>query len=92
MDESVESIKKLNKPKQISTDIGVFQYEYVEVYFDTISKFYTNDIEGISSLYFVQGNQVNEKQLRTLIKEFAQIKVLREDPNISKKQKKTREN
>jgi len=53
VDESVESIKKFNKPKQISTDIGVFQYEYVEVYFDTISKFYTNDIEGISSLYFV---------------------------------------
>lgn len=41
-DESLENIKKFNQPKTIATDTGVFSYEYVEVYFDTISRFYQN--------------------------------------------------
>lgn len=53
---------------------------------ETISKFYTNRID-VDNLYFIAKNQVNEKQLKVIIKEYTQIKALKED--LSAAQKKT---
>lgn len=52
----------------------------------TISKFYTNRID-VDNLYFIAKNQVNEKQLKVIIKEYTLIKALKED--LSAAQKKT---
>lgn len=85
-DESVDTIRQRNQPKSISIDTGIYAYEYVEVYLETISKFYTNRID-VDNLYFIAKNQVNEKQLKVIIKEYTQIKALKED--LSAAQKKT---
>ena len=55
--------------KQIVTDQGVYNYEYVTVFFEMINRFYSNLIE-ISQLQFVTTNQLNEKQLKLIVKEF----------------------
>ena len=48
------------------------------VYLESISKFYSNKI-NVVDLYFVRKNEINEKQLRLIIKEYSQIKVLKEE-------------
>ncbi len=41
-EESPEDLRRKQPVKQIATEQGIYNYEYVTVYFDMISKFYTN--------------------------------------------------
>jgi hypothetical protein len=70
----------------------VFAYEYVQVYFETISKFYSNTID-VDRIQFISQNQINEKQLRQIIYKYSTIKVLQEDESLVNKKtlKKSRE-
>ena len=45
---------------------------------ESISKYYSNFI-NVDNLHFVSKNQLNEKQLRLIIREFSQIKTLKEE-------------
>ncbi len=63
-------LKQRNQPKSFALDSGTYAYEYVEVYLESISKFYSNKI-NVDNLHFVTKNQINEKQLRLIVKEFS---------------------
>lgn len=76
--ESLEDLRKNHKPKQIVIDQQVYNYEYLTINFETISRFYSNLIE-ISKLQFVSNNSLNEKQLKLIVKEFQSIRVLKEE-------------
>lgn len=54
-DESLNELQKKNQPKTIATDNGVYAYEYVQVYFETISKFYNNAID-VDRIQFISQN------------------------------------
>jgi len=46
--------------------------------YDFISKFYTNRITEIDKIHFTSNHQINEKQLKVIIKEYSMVKVLNE--------------
>ena len=48
------------------------------MYLESISKFYSNKI-NVDNLHFVTKNEINEKQLKLIIREYSQIKVLKEE-------------
>lgn len=62
----------------MSTDNGIYAYEYVEVQFETISKVFMNTIE-LSKIEFVLQSKVNEKQLKLIINQFSNIKVFKQE-------------
>jgi hypothetical protein len=48
-------IKQRNQPKSFAFDTGTYAYEYVEIYLESISKFYTNRL-SVDNLHFVTKN------------------------------------
>jgi hypothetical protein len=52
-DDSMETLRKRNQPKTLSIPEGIYAYEYVEVNYDFISKFYVNQLAEVSKLHFV---------------------------------------
>ena len=50
----MENLRRRNQPKTVSIPEGIYAYEYVEVNYDFISKFYSNQITEVSKLHFVQ--------------------------------------
>ena len=68
---------KRNQPKTIAVP-EIYAYEYVDVNYDFISKFYTNRITEIDKIHFISNSQINEKQLKVIIKEYSMVKVLKE--------------
>lgn len=73
-DESMEAIRKKNKPSQIETSAGIFSYEYVEVQAHQISKLYSTAITGFKTLQFLSAHKLNDKQLKGVISEYVGIK------------------
>jgi hypothetical protein len=53
-DDSMENLRRRNQPKTVTIPEGIYAYEYVEVNYDFISKFYSNQITEVSKLHFVQ--------------------------------------
>ena len=56
-------------------DGRVFLYEYVDVNWDMISKFYKNTITGLNkqNLHFVMRNQLIEKTLRIIVSSYIKM-------------------
>jgi len=69
-EESITELAKRNQPKTIALP-EIYAYEYVDVNYDFISKFYTNRITEIDKIHFISNSQVNEKQLKVIIKEYS---------------------
>jgi hypothetical protein len=53
----------------------MFLYEYVDVNWDMISKFYKNTITGLNkqNLHFVMRNQLIEKTLRIIVSSYIKM-------------------
>lgn len=70
-------------------------YEYVEVNWDMISKFYKNTIPGLSkqNLHFVMHNQLTEKTLRIILSSYIKMadSLVEDTYKVDKKKKKRAE-
>lgn len=58
----------------------LYGVEYCEVNHDYISKFYTNKVcPEMTKLHFQGQKSLNDKQLRTIVVNFSQIKIFKEE-------------
>ena len=73
----------------------MFLYEYVDVNWDMISKFYKNTITGLNkqNLHFVMRNQLIEKTLRIIVSSYIKMadQLVEEPYKVDKKKKKRAE-
>ena len=51
-DETIDQLRKRSEPKCVGTDAGIFAYEYCEVNYETISKYYSTILKT-DHLFFV---------------------------------------
>ena len=73
-----------------------YLYEYAEIGWDMICKYYRNVIPDLTKkqLHFVQKNQLSEKLLKLIVTQFAKIEghLVEEDYKVNKKKKLRQEN
>lgn len=90
-----EAAKAKAKVNRISVDGRMFLYEYVDVNWDMISKFYKNTIPGLSkqNLHFVMRNQLIEKTLKIIVGSYIKMadSLVEEPYKVDKKKKKRAE-
>lgn len=88
--------RSVNAAKKISVNGIMYLFEYTEINWDMITRYYANEIPGLGrkDLHFMSRNQLIEKSLRNVINGYSKIEgsLVEETYKVDKKKKKRQEN
>lgn len=83
-DLTLEQVMQQNQPRTIKIDGQQHAYEYVTVDFCCISRFFTYKID-MQHLRFISNNQLNEKQLEFILRNYLRVKEFKEEQIVNSK-------